>query len=125
MGYNPINLAFRFLLEITALFAVGYWGYTQHEGFIRYLLALLLPILFATVWTVFNVPNDKSRSGKAPVVVPGFMRLFIELSIFTLAAFAIHASGHAQYAIIFSVIAGFHYLIAYDRIRWLLSKQNN
>ena len=43
MGTNPINLAIRFLLELTALYAFGRWGWAQHEGAMRFILAIVLP----------------------------------------------------------------------------------
>jgi hypothetical protein len=36
VGKNPINLAVRFLLETAALIAIGYWGWTQFDGALRY-----------------------------------------------------------------------------------------
>ena len=63
MGSHPINLAIRFLLEITALITMGFWGWRQSEGWFRYILALIIPILAAVVWGTFAVPNDPSRSG--------------------------------------------------------------
>jgi hypothetical protein len=43
MSTNPINLAVRFLLELSALFAMGLWGWQQGEGLIRY---LYMPLVF-------------------------------------------------------------------------------
>ena len=52
MGSNPINLAFRFVLEIAALFALGYWGWTQHDGFWRFVWSIGLVVLAAVVYVV-------------------------------------------------------------------------
>lgn len=82
LGGHPLNLGLRFILEMTALFSLALWGWTQHEGWLRYLLAVGLPILFALIWGVFAVPNDPSRSGKTVVVTSGWIRLIIELTLF-------------------------------------------
>jgi len=50
MGSHPLNLALRFILEIAALFAFGYWGWTQHEGVWRYIWAAGLVIGAAVTW---------------------------------------------------------------------------
>lgn len=121
MGSNPINLAVRFLLEITVLISVGIWGWKQSDGWMRYLLAFSLPILFAVIWGVFAVPDDPSRSGAAPVPTPGFIRLILELCFFSFATWAIYAIGYTKPAMIFGLIVLIHYIISYDRILWLFS----
>jgi hypothetical protein len=50
MSQNPINLAVRFLLELVGLYAFGLWGWTQHAGFLRYLLVIGLPVVAAALW---------------------------------------------------------------------------
>lgn len=79
MGSHPLNLLVRFLLELAALGAFGYWGWQQAEGALAYLLAIGLPVLTAVLWVTFAVPEDPSRSGHAPVPVPGLLRLLLEL----------------------------------------------
>ncbi len=99
MGSNPLNLAFRFLLEIAALAAMTYWGWTQHDGIWRIVFAVGVPLLAAVLWGTFAVPDDPSRSGKAPVPVPGIVRLLLELAIFTFAIWALYvrASHHSTH----------------------------
>jgi hypothetical protein len=65
MGSNPINLVIRFLLELSALMAMGFWGWNQGKGAFRFVLAFGIPIIAALVWGVFAVPDDPSRSGNA------------------------------------------------------------
>ena len=76
MGKHPINLIFRFLLELVALFSFGLWGW-QADNPLRWLLVVLLPVGAAVMWGTLNVPNDPSRSGKAPIIVPGWFRLAV------------------------------------------------
>jgi hypothetical protein len=120
MGSNPVNLTVRFLLELTALIATGVWGWKQTDGWIRFLLAFGIPIILAAIWGTFAVPNDPSRSGKAPVVVPGIIRLGIELAIFALAVWTIQDAGFTRISWILGIIVAVHYIISYDRIMWLI-----
>jgi len=122
MGSNPINLALRFILELVALYAIGYWGWTQHEGGMRFLLALGLPLLAAVLWGTFAVPNDPSRSGKAPIPVKGIIRLLLELAFFALAAWFLFDAGQFLWGRILGTVVLVHYLISYDRIGWLLKR---
>jgi len=122
VGSNPINLALRFLLELAALLAIGIWGWEQSDTWMHFLLAFGLPIVFATIWGVFNVPNDPSRSGKAPIPVPGYIRLAIEIAFFTFATWTLYDSGETNFAWILGSIVTAHYLISYDRIAWLFKQ---
>lgn len=76
-----------------------------------------LPLIAAVLWGTFRVPNDP---GKAPVAVPGILRLFLELAYFGAASWALFASGQPLWGYGFAGLVLFHYLISYDRILWLL-----
>jgi len=119
MGSHPLNLGLRLLLEMAALIAMGYWGWTQHTGFMRWLLAIGTPLLAAILWGTFAVLDDPSRSGKAPVPTPGALRLLLELSFFAFATFALVASQQVSAGWILAITTLFHYAISYDRILWL------
>ena len=120
MGSHPINLTFRFLLELAALFAVAYWGWNQTDNWIRYVLALGIPIIVGVIWGIFAVPDDPSRSGSAPVAIPGILRLLLELAVFAFAALALGDSGLTRVSWIFGLVVIFHYVLSYDRIKWLM-----
>ncbi|MCB0531604.1 MAG: YrdB family protein [Lewinellaceae bacterium] len=122
MGSHPINLIIRFLLEITALVSVGMWGWKQNDGWLRYVLAIGIPLILATIWGTFNVQDDPSRSGSAPIPTPGLIRLAIELGMFALAIWALYDSGFTKASLIIAIIVLLHYLASYDRVIWLLSK---
>jgi hypothetical protein len=122
MGFNPINLALRFILEIAALFALGYWGWTQHEGYWRFVWTIGLVVLAATIWGTFAVPDDPSRSGKAPVPVPGTVRLIIELALFAAGTWAFFAAGRPLLGLALGILTLIHYALSYDRIIWLLKR---
>nr|WP_144896605.1 YrdB family protein [Lutibacter sp. Hel_I_33_5] len=122
MGSHPANLFLRFLLEIIALISLGIWGWKQSETSFKFVLAFGIPIILAIIWGVFAVPDDPSRSGAAPIITPGFIRLFIELAIFSFAVWAQNDMGWKQLSLIFGIIILAHYIISYDRILWLFSK---
>jgi hypothetical protein len=119
MSNNPINLAVRFILELVGLFAMGLWGWNQGEGALRFVLALGLPVAAAVIWGVFRVPGDSSSSGKAPVPVPGVVRLLIEIIFFDFAAWCLF-TVEPILGWIFAIVVLIHYAASYDRVRWLL-----
>ena len=125
MGSNPVNLAVRFLLEVAGLAAIGYWGWTQSDGMLRFLLAIGLPVLTAVLWYTFAVPDDPSRSGKAPVPVPGIIRLALELAFFAFATWALYDTGLTTLSLILAVAVVVHYAVSYDRIAWLLRQKGS
>ena len=122
MGSHPLNLALRFMLELAALFAFARWGWIHSTGLLRYFLGLGLPLLAAVLWGTFAVPDDPSRSGKAPVPIPGLMRLLLELVFFGFATWCFFATGLSVWGWILGVVTLLHYLASYDRMRWLLKR---
>jgi hypothetical protein len=120
VGSYPVNLAIRFLLELAAYVAMGYWGWTRREGPLRYVLAIGVPVLAAVLWATFAVPDDPSRSGKAPVPVPGIVRLVLELAFFAFATWALYSAGSTRLGLILAVVVVVHYAVSYDRIGWLV-----
>ena len=120
MGSNPINLAVRFILEMAGLVALGWWGWNQGEGILRFLLALGIPFLAAVLWGTFAVPDDPSRSGEARVPVPGIVRLMLELAFFGLATWSLFATGLTTLGWIYGIAVLIHYVISYDRVMWLV-----
>jgi hypothetical protein len=122
MGSHPLNLTVRFILELSALFAIGSWGWRQSTGAVRVLLAIGLPVFAAILWGTFAVPDDPSRSGNAPVPIPGFIRLLLEWLVFGSAAWAVFHMGYGRLSLIFAGSVIVHYAVSYDRILWLFSQ---
>jgi hypothetical protein len=120
MAYHPINLGVRFLLEIAGLAAMAYWGWRQADGVLRFVLAIGIPLVAAALWGTFAVPDDPSRSGKAPVPVPGVVRLALELAFFAFAVWALYDAGLVTSSIGTAVIVIIHYAVSYERMAWLL-----
>lgn len=119
-GFHPVNLGFRLILELAALVSIGLGAVTLTEGLLRWGLAIGLPLVAAVIWGVFNVPGDRSRSGEAPVPVPGVVRLLIELAVFG-AGVVLLLRVTSTAAVILGVAVAAHYLLSMDRIRWLFT----
>ena len=119
MSSNPINLAVRFILEIAALLAVGLWGWQKGDGWLQYALAFGIPLVVAILWGTFRVPNDP---GKAPVAVPGIVRLAFELAVFALATWALFDAHYTTIGWILGAAVVVHYITSYDRILWLIKQ---
>jgi len=117
---NPVNLTLRFLLEVTALGALGWWGWAQTDSWWRIPLAIGVVLLAAIVWGTFAVPNDPSRGGDGLVQVPGVVRLAVELLIFGVAAYALKSVGRPTLAIVFTTLVVIHYAWSYERVAWLI-----
>lgn len=120
MSQNPLNLAVRFLLEIAGvvgLFRLGLW---VSEGPLAVVLALLFSTGAATAWGLFNVPGDRSRSGRAPVQVSGAVRLLVELLLLGGGAAGWFLAGPSWFAWTYTVVLVVHYLLSWDRVAWLL-----
>lgn len=122
MGSHPINLLLRFALELCALAAAGAWAWSRFHGAAQWFGVVLVPALLMVVWGTFAVPGDPSRGGSPAVVVPGLVRLVLELSVFGFATWAMADSGHRTTAVVFGGLVLVHYAISWDRIAWLLSR---
>jgi len=121
-AFFVLNLAVRLFLELSALFIIGWWGWRQRSDGWQIVLAVVIPLVAASLWGIFAVPNDPSRSGSAPVPVPGIVRLALELGFFAAAAWALHDLGFSRAASLFATAVTLHYLVSFDRVRWLVSR---
>lgn len=114
------NLALRFGLELGALAGLGAAAWHLTSGSIRWIAVIVVPVLAAVIWGVFNVLDDPSRSGAAPVEVAGWVRLSIELLILGGGAAGFYIAGQRNIAIAFAILVIFHYATTWSRIQWLL-----
>lgn len=119
MSSHPVNLAVRFLLELSILAALAYWGWTEHGGVWRFVWAVMLPLAAAGLWGTFRVPGDP---GDAPVPVPGGVRLLLELALFGAEVALLAAAGRPGWAVGLGAVIVVHYAVSYDRVAWLLSR---
>ncbi len=114
-------LATRFLLELVAIVSFGIYGWRAFDSPWRFLLVVVLPIAAATLWGTLAVQGDPSRSGAAPVPVPGQVRLLVEIAVLFGGAAALWAAGLARPALISVIVLVGYHLLAYDRVLWLLT----
>jgi hypothetical protein len=122
---NPLNLALRLLLELAAMVGLFRIGLTLGDGGWGLVLAIAMSVSAMTAWGVFNVPGDPSRSGRAPVPVPGRVRLLVEITVLGLGATAWTISGPSWFAWAFGVSLVVHYGLSWDRVGWLTGPEIN
>ena len=107
MRIRDVNLALRFALELGALGALGYWGFTAETTRIGKVgLGLGAPTLAAVAWGIFGSPN-------APVPVSGAARLGLEVAIFGSATAALVDAGHPKVAGVFAVLVVVNRILMY------------
>jgi hypothetical protein len=93
------NLALRFLLELSALAAVAYWGATTTTGHAtRIGLAIALPSIVAIAWALFISPKARIPTGP-------FGRAVLGLIIFLLAAAGLWCRDRTALATIYGSLA--------------------
>lgn len=101
---TPANLALRFLLELSALAALGYWGaHTGANLAMRIGLAVAAPLVAAVAWGVVVSPKPRLRV-TAPV------RLAVELAVFGAGVWALLATGRPRWATLFGAAVALHEL---------------
>jgi Protein of unknown function (DUF2568) len=101
------NLALRFLLELCALGALGYWGFKTGSGLIAKIgLGIGAPLVAAVVWGTFVSPQ-------APVELPRLIVLLLQVLVFGLAAAALVATDHRTLALVFVVIVVVNAILVY------------
>ena len=107
---------------MATLILCGYWGYHQAQGWLSLGLAIGIPVLLSAIWGSFAVPGDPSRSGKTVVKTPGLVRLIIELAFFGFGSFCLADLGHRTWGWGFGAIVVLHYLVSFERVKWLLGR---
>jgi hypothetical protein len=92
------NLAVAFLLEVVALIAFAFWGWTVGTNdAVRLLLVIALPVVAALLWGAFLSPKPEYQLPDP--VVP-----FAQLAFFVLAVLALWDSGHPLAALVTAVV---------------------
>ncbi len=92
------NLVLRFLLELSALAATAYWGFSTASGVTQWVLGLGAPALVAVVWGLFVSP-------KAKIELPHPAQFAIELLVWAAATLALASAGQPVLGIVFAVVA--------------------
>ncbi len=92
------NLTLRFLLELFALGALGYWGFKTGGGTIAKIsLGVGAPLVAAVVWGTFVSP-------RAPVQLPVLLSFILQALVFGSAAAGLVVTGHRTLAMAFLVV---------------------
>ncbi|MER8748924.1 YrdB family protein [Mesorhizobium sp. M1050] len=120
MGNAWWNLTLRFLLELAALLGLGIASWSLSHDWWRWVAALATPLVAAALWGTFAVLNDPSRSGRAPVRVPGAVRLVLELVILFGGAVGFYLAGQTTTGIAMALLIVISYAFSLDRLAWLL-----
>ena len=93
-----INIGLRFLLELCILVIFGYWGFkTGNDTFMKFLLGLGAPILFAVVWGTFLAPKSSKRLHEPWLFL-------LELVIFALTCWALYSTGKMDLTVAFGIV---------------------
>ena len=101
------NLLLRFLLELCALGALGYWGFKTGSGLVAKIgLGIGAPLIVAVVWAMFVSPQ-------APVQLSGLLVLILQVLVFGSAAAALAATGHRTLAVVFAAIVVINAVLMY------------
>ena len=94
---EPANALFRFGLELCALAALGYWGFSENEGLVADIVAGVgAPLAFALAWGAWIAP-------KAPYRLDDPVRLLLEVTVFAIAVAALVAAGSVALAVLLAV----------------------
>ncbi|MFE3449127.1 YrdB family protein [Nonomuraea sp. NPDC059194] len=91
------NMALMFVLELSVLAAVGYWGFTMSSAWALKLLAGIgAPVLFGVLWGLF------AAGGGANATYPltGIARGLFEVAWFGGGVVALHAAGALTPAVV-------------------------
>lgn len=93
------NEGVRFLLEVVALMALGYWGYRTGQGqIVKIGLGLGIPLVIAVIWGLLGAPA-------APYRLAQPWRLGLEVIILGSAVVGLYLLDRASLALIFGIIA--------------------
>jgi hypothetical protein len=92
------NLALAFVLEMTALYILGCWGFQLNLPEMgKWYFALVTPFVFICAWSIWAAPKAKYR-------LKGWKLLAYKLVNFSLVAWALWAGGLPQWAMIFEAV---------------------
>jgi hypothetical protein len=93
-----INLGVRFLLELSMLAAVGYWGFKTHSSWaLKILFGIGLPVLLAVTWGYFMAPRSTHRLSGIPFVI-------MDIVLLGSGAVALYASGQKSLAWVYAIV---------------------
>jgi hypothetical protein len=113
---------FRYILEILAVLFLSTWASTRQSWF-GAIWAVVLALAF---WRIFNVRDDPATIDRPCVVVPGIIRLVMELAIYGLACFCLWDLLDNRFGLPTIVVFAYagvivlYYIATMERVKWLL-----
>ncbi len=103
---GALNDGLRFLLELAALGALGYWGFTFGGSASRWLLGIGAPVTLAVVWGLFIAPKAAMRTTDPE-------RLVLELAVFGAAVAALAHAGQVKLAMALAGVVVVHLALTF------------
>jgi hypothetical protein len=100
------NDVLRFALELSALAALGYWGFADRSGPVQWVLGIGAPVLAAVVWGRFVAPKASH-----PVADP--LRLVLELAVFGGGVLGLAVAGAERLALALGVLVALHLALTF------------
>ena len=100
------NDGLRFFLELSALAAVAFWGWSEHGGVWRWVLVVAAPLAVALVWGRWMAPKSASQVGDP-------WRLAIELLVFGAAAAALVDADQVVLGLVLAAAALVHLALTF------------
>lgn len=99
MGWRIFHLTLRFLLELVALGAIGYWGFQRGQNVLmQFLLGMGSSLVVAVIWGLFVAP-------RARIMLNPLLKEGLALLVFGSAALALAGIGQNTIGIIFFGVA--------------------
>ncbi len=93
------NLGVRFVLELLALVALGYWGFHLNAPVpARVLAGIGAPLAAAVLWGLFASP-------RAAVALPTLGKAAVQVLVFAAAVAALAAAGRWMWTAVFGAVA--------------------
>jgi hypothetical protein len=102
-----LNLALALLLEVGALAAFCYSGFTiEGNLLLKLMLGIGLPVLAIVVWALWGAPRSKRR-------LKGFPFLLLQIIFFGSAAVMLYIAGQYILGLVFAVLFILNTILAY------------
>ncbi len=107
-----VNLAVRFLLELAALVAFGFWGLRTGDSIISSLLLCIgAPTAAIVFWWLFVAPRSR-------FALPAAVKLVLGLAVLGLAALALVATHQYLTSVVYTA------LVVVNQILLLVARQD-
>ena len=104
---TAVNAGVRFVLELGALVALGYWGYRNGQGqLVKFGVGFGIPLVIAIVWGLVGSPAAPHRLDQP-------WRGLLEVTVLGSAVVALYATDHLLIAVGFCVVAASNTALLY------------